>query len=88
MIDKHGIMAYPKNMKGAIALMILGVAGIGQYIYFQFTPLAYNYDLSKSGNMIHVTATRDWTVGLIGAVIGAILLGIGIYRHRQRISQT
>jgi len=71
-------------MKGTIALLIIGVAGLAQYIYFQFTPLAYNYDLYESGNLIHVTATRDWTVGLAGALVGAILLGVGIYRYRHR----
>jgi hypothetical protein len=75
-------------MKVAIALLILGIAGLAQYIYFQFTPLAYNYTLHESGNLIQVIATRDWTVGLIGAVVGAILLGVGIYRYQHRNIQT
>ena len=69
-------------------MLVLGVAGVGQYVYFQLTPLAYNYDLYESGGMIHVTATRDWTVGLAGAVVGAALLGLGIYRYRHRKVQT
>jgi len=71
-------------MKVAIALLILGIAGIVQYIYFQFTPLAYNYTLYESDNLVHVIATRNWTVGLAGAVVGAILLGLGIYRYHHR----
>jgi hypothetical protein len=75
-------------MKVAITLLVLGLAGLAQYIYFQFTPLAYNYDLYESGSMIHVTATRDWTIGLVGAILGAILLGVGIYRLRHRKTQS
>ena len=71
-------------MKVTIALLILGIAGLAQYIYFQFTPLAYNHTFYESGGLTYMTTTRDWTLGLIGAVVGAILLGVGIYRYRHR----
>lgn len=71
-------------MKVVITLLILGVAGVGQYVYFQLTPLAYNYSVYESGGLVHVIATRNWTVGLMGAVIGMVLLGLGIYRYRHR----
>lgn len=80
-------------MKGTIALIVLGVVGLAQYAYFQlFSNLAFNYEyelvIENVGGidvpMVHVITTRDWIVGLGGVVIGAILLGIGLYRLRRR----
>ena len=74
-------------MKKGIILTVLGAIGILQYSYFQlFTKLAFNYEseiiLEDVGGMqvpmIYVTVTRDWTVGVGGAVIGLILLIWGI----------
>ena len=81
------------KMKGTIALIALGVIGLGQYAYFQFfTKLAFVYDyeqtLTDVGGlqvpMISVIVIRDWTVGLAGAVIGIILLVVGVYRLKRR----
>jgi len=80
-------------MKAMVVLIVLGVAGLGQYAYFQlFTKLAFNYEyelvIENVGGieipMVHSIMTRDWLVGLGGAIIGAILLGIGIYRLKHR----
>ena len=80
-------------MKGTIALIVLGIIGLGQYAYFQlFSNLAFNYEyelvIENVGGievpMVHVITTRDWVVGLGGAIIGIILLGIGLYRLRHR----
>ena len=84
-------------MKAMVVLIVLGVIGLGQYAYFQlFTKLAFNYEyelvIENVGGieipMVYSIMTRDWLVGLGGAVIGAILLGIGIYRlkhHKARV---
>jgi len=80
-------------MKGTIALIVLGIIGLGQYAYFQlFTKLSWNYEyeivMENVGGievpMVNVIVTKDLGVGLGGAIIGAILLGIGIYRSRHR----
>ena len=84
----QGIVKPTGIMKVAITFLVLGIAGIAQYIYFQFTPLAFNYDVYQSDNLIHVTATRDWTVGLVGAVAGIVLLGLGVYRYRKSRAQS
>jgi len=76
-------------MKAAIVLVVLGIIGMGQYVYFQFTALAYTYEYYKyhepgvPGEMIGVNVIRDWGVGLAGAIVGAVLLGLGIYRFRR-----
>ena len=77
-------------MKRTIALIVLGIIGLGQYAYFQLTPLAYKYETiitgqaPGGGDILSVVVTRDWIAGLGGAVIGIILLGIGLYRLRHR----
>ena len=84
-------------MKATITLIVLGAIGLGQYAYFQlFTKLAFNYEyelvIENVGGievpMVHSIMTRDWLVGLGGAIIGAILLGIGIYRLKHRKART
>lgn len=84
-------------MKRVIILIVLGVIGLAQYAYFQlFTKLAFNHEyelvIENVGGievpMVHVIVTRDWIVGLGGAIIGAILLGIGIYRLRHRTTNS
>lgn len=75
--------------KVAIVLVVLGITGIGQYVYFQFTPLAYTYEYytyyipGVPYEMIGVNMIRNWGVGLAGAIVGIMLLGIGIYRLRR-----
>ena len=77
-------------MKAMVVLIVLGIIGLAQYAYFQFTPLAYKYETviigqaPDGGNILSVIVTRDWLAGLGGAIIGAILLGIGIYRLKHR----
>ena len=75
-------------MKKGIIPIMLGVFGVAQYIYFQSTPLAYNYHYEsvpdptygKFGLMtIITTTTRDWTIGLVGLLIGLVLLSLGIF---------
>jgi len=68
-------------MKLAIALIILGAVGLGQYVYGQLTPLAYEYGGTVPG--VGEVWVRNWMAGLVGAIIGAIFLGIGIYRLRK-----
>lgn len=79
-------------MRKAIILIVLGSLGILQYIYFQFTPLAYNYegvvtetDIFGHEIITEVIWTRDWTAGIVGALIGIILLffGVGYFRSRK-----
>ncbi len=83
-------------MKRKIVLFTLGTLGIAQYIYFQCTPLAFNYSyetipdpiLGKFGVMnLETTMTRDWTLGIIGLLIGLVLLILGtiqlIKEHKQ-----
>jgi len=76
-------------MKLNITLIVLGVVGVLQYIYFQLTPLALNYsyelapdpEYGQFGLMdLETTVTRDWTVGVIGLLIGLVLLSIGVYK--------
>lgn len=73
----------------ARVLVVLGVIGLGQYVYFQLTPLGYKYEYYTYNmpgipyDMIGVNVTRDWTVGLVGLIIGVVLLGVGLYRLRQ-----
>jgi len=76
-------------MKLNITLIVLGVVGVLQYIYFQLTPLALNYsyelvpdpEYGQFGlKTIETTVTRDWTVGVIGLLIGLVLLSIGVYK--------
>jgi hypothetical protein len=75
-------------MKVAKALIALGVIGLAAYGYAQLTSLSsrlvgWEIGLVRPGHPgggatpIYV---RDWTVGLVGAIIGIILLGIGVYR--------
>jgi len=76
-------------MKLSIVFMILGTLGVAQYVYWQFTPLALNYNYSvvpaeEYGQFglktIETTVTRDWTVGVVGLLIGLVLLSIGVYK--------
>jgi len=77
-------------MKRAIILIILGVIGLGQYAYFQASPLAYVIDEVVRENIggvpvvVEVIYHRDWTLGIIGAIAGVGLLLWGIYRMRLR----
>jgi hypothetical protein len=86
-------------MKVAKALIVVGVIGIAVYVYAQLTwarsefvwytgnivtvvPGYYSPpDVGLSGPF-HVYV-RDWTVGLAGAIIGAVLLGIGVRNLRR-----
>jgi hypothetical protein len=78
-------------MKAAMALIAMGVAGFAVYAYVQLTSLSSEFvgyaigssadpEFPGSATPIYV---RDWTVGLAGAIIGIILLGIGVYRLRR-----
>jgi Sec-independent protein secretion pathway component TatC len=85
-------------MKLGVILTILGILGIAQYVYFQFTPLAlkYSYVVTPDSaygqfglNHITTIATRDWTLGIVGLVIGVVLLILGIVKLRVKYeSQT
>ena len=72
-------------MKKGIIFIILGIIGLAQYAYFQSTALAYVIDgVVKEGPVIvEVLHHRDWTLGIAGAIIGTILLILGIYWSRQ-----
>lgn len=79
-------------MKLSITLIVLGILGIFQYVYFQFTSLALNYtykiwpdeEFGKFGlQHIETTVTRDWSLGLAGILIGAVLLVLGIWRLKR-----
>jgi len=84
-------------MKQGIALVVLGILGIAQYIYFQFTPLAFNYsysvtpdkDFGEFGLMhLDTIVTRDWSVGIVGAGLGILLLLVGVFKlKRARITK-
>jgi hypothetical protein len=84
-------------MKKTIAFIVLGSLGVLQYVYFQFTPLAFNYsykvvpdsEYGKFGLMtLETTVTRDWTAGIIGALIGIVLLCLGIIQLRRKRQHT
>jgi hypothetical protein len=71
-----------------VILIVLGVAGIAAYAYAQLTPLCYKI-VGWGMNMGHGYPSyaspiyeRDWTVWLVWAIIGAILVGIGVHRLR------
>jgi hypothetical protein len=76
-------------MKLSIVFTILGAFGVAQYVYWQFTPLALSYsyrvvpaeEYGQFGlKTIETTVTRDWTVGVVGLLIGLVLLSIGVYK--------
>jgi len=74
-------------MKVAKALIALGVIGFAVYACAQLTSLSsklvgwgINLGTSESPGYATPIYVRDWTVGLVGAIIGIILLGIGVYR--------
>ena len=83
-------------MKLGIVPIVLGILGIAQYAYFQFTPLALDYAgviterIAGQDVVTEILWTRDWTLGIVGAAIGVGLLIFGIYRLRRakRESQT
>jgi len=76
-------------MKLGLTFLVLGILGIAQYTYWQFTPLALNYsyivvpaeEYGQFGlKTIEMIITRDWTVGVIGLLVGLVFLAIGIYK--------
>jgi len=73
-------------LKLGITLIILGCLGVAQYIYFQFTPLAFNYGgvvtekIAGHDVVTEIIWVRDWSVGIVGALIGAVILFFGVYR--------
>jgi hypothetical protein len=75
--------------KLAIVLIVLGVAGIAAYVYAQLTSVSTRARLMPPGMSRFLTGDippmyeRDWTVWLVWAIIGAILLGFGVYRLRR-----
>jgi len=72
----------------AIILIVLGIVGLGQYGYFQSSPLAYVIDGVVRENVggypvvVEIISHRDWTVGIVGAIVGLMLVGWGIYKIR------
>jgi len=68
-----------------IALVVLGIFGILQYVYIQFTPLALNYGGVVTESMYGTTVitevvmVRDWSLGIIGALIGVVMLSLGVW---------
>jgi hypothetical protein len=76
-------------MKLNITLIALGVVGVLQYIYFQFTPLAlkYSYEMTPDPEFgefglinLETSVTRDWMLGIIPALVGVCLLVFGVVR--------
>jgi len=76
-------------MKLGIVLIALGILGIAQYVYFQFTPLALDYAgvvterIAGQAVVTEILWTRDWTSGIVGAAIGVGLLIFGVSRLRR-----
>jgi len=76
-------------MKLGIALIVLGILGIAQYAYFQFTPLALNYagvvteSIAGQDVVTEILWTRDWTSGIVGVAMGVGLLIFGIFRLKR-----
>ena len=75
-------------MKVATTLVVLGVTGLALYAYAQLTSLSSKFvgwaisssagpDYPGGATPIYV---RNWTVGLVWAAVGGVLLGIGVYR--------
>jgi len=75
-------------MRVAKALIAVGVMALAVYACAQSTSLSSRFvgyaigsyagpDSPGGATPIYV---RDWTVGLAGAIIGVMLLGIGVYR--------
>jgi len=74
-------------MKATITLIGVGVIGLAVYACAQLTSLSsrlvgwgINFRFGESPGYATPIYVRDWTVGLVGAIIGAVLLGIGAYR--------
>ena len=71
-------------MKAAKALIGLGVIGLALYTYAQLTSISVVWCINSAFGDSPGYATpiyvRDWTVGLVWAIIGIILLGFGVYR--------
>lgn len=88
-------MVVEDEVKATVVLLVLGAIGILQYVGVQLTSLAYKYEVvvigqaPDGGDMLGVNVTRDWTVGLVGLIIGVVLLGIGVYRfsHHRNITK-
>lgn len=69
-------------MKRGIVETIIGVVGIVQYAYYQlFSSLSLKFEVEQDPPMI--IYSRDWTVGVIGAIIGLIFLVVGLCRIRE-----
>jgi hypothetical protein len=73
-----------------VILVVLGVAGIAAYAYAQLTPLCYkvvgwaiNTGFGDIPSYASPVYERDWTVWLVWALIGAVLLGFGVHRLRR-----
>jgi hypothetical protein len=73
------------------ALITFGVIGLVLYAYAQLTSISLvvvrdihpHYFLYDYGGYAPPHYVRDWTVGLVWAMIGAILVGIGVHRLRR-----
>jgi hypothetical protein len=78
---------YKMKKRWAVVLLVLGIFGVLQYFYFQFfstLALDYHYttypdpEFGKFGLMhIETTVTRNWSVGIVPAIVGVIFVLIG-----------
>ena len=69
------------NEKLALTLITLGSLGIIQYIYFQFTPKYGRILLREIVDhevIAEIIWTKDWSIGIAGALIGVVILFLGI----------
>jgi len=64
-------------MKLGILAIVLGVLGIGGYINFQLSGQSLILHLTENGMPYGV---RDWSMGLVLAIIGLVLIALGVYR--------
>jgi putative exporter of polyketide antibiotics len=72
-------------VKAAITLITLGVIGLMAYAYDQLTTVTIVFHIPGDATL---GQERDWTIGLVWGIAGAILLGIGVYRlSRSRKAQ-